>query len=239
MQPHRRGFWTADKSIQYPFRPLTVSLTSILCISVVGPFLMITFVEKFLHQRSPWNHIRKYAYTILSSILVNLYVKFTVGRLRPHFIDVCRPPSDLMKKDHFVIDYPCDPTVNPRYESNARQSFYSGHAAFAICAAVYLILYSQERLSRSIKSSCLQLIILMIGVYPGITQVNNYWHHWSDVLFGYFAGALFAYLGYFYVWRLKWQAITEYWWKVSLWATHHLLVSITVCQSFLLIIPVK
>jgi membrane-associated phospholipid phosphatase len=199
MEPHRRGFWTNDISIQYPYRPLTVSLTSILCIAFLGPFLTIIFVEKVLHQRASWTHIRKYAFTIVSTILMNLYVKFAVGRLRPHFIAVCGPSPEVMATKQFVTDYTCDSNVKARDESQARQSFYSGHAAYSVCAAVYLILFLQDRLRRSLKTSFLQLVILMIGIYPGITQVNNYWHHCSDVLFGYFAGALFAYLGYFHV----------------------------------------
>ena len=183
LEPHKRGFWTHDQSIQYPFRPLTVSLGSILSISFVAPFLVISLTEKFVNQRAPLLALKKYAFTIVSNIMVNLYVKFAVGRLRPHFLDVCRPSAEVMARNQFVTHFTCHPDVHPRSVSQARQSFYSGHASFAMCAAIYLILYTHDKWSRCLRTSFLQLVMFMIGVYPGLTQVNNYWHHWDDVLF--------------------------------------------------------
>ena len=199
LEPHKRGFWTHDKSIQYPFRPLTVSLGSILSISFLAPFLVISLTEKYINQKPPLLALKKYAFTIVSNILVNIYVKFVVGRLRPHFLDVCRPSAEVMARNQFVTNFTCHPDVHPRSVSQARQSFYSGHASFAMCAAIYLILYTRDKWSRCLRTSFLQLVMFMIGLYPGLTQVNNYWHHWDDVLFGFFAGTAFAVLGYVYV----------------------------------------
>lgn len=41
--------------------------------------------------------------------------------------------------------------------------------------------------------------VLLLGMYPGITQVNNYWHHASDVVTGLIAGTLSAILNYNFV----------------------------------------
>jgi len=85
MTPHKRGFWTDDQSIQYPYRPLTVNLNTILAIAFVAPTAFIYFIS-FLELRNPFPQLKKYLFVILANILVNLYVKFAVGRLRPHFL---------------------------------------------------------------------------------------------------------------------------------------------------------
>lgn len=193
--PYKRGFWTGDTSIRYPFRPLTVSVAFVIVVSYVIPMLIIIFTERMLLRVHPGEHLKKFSFVTLANLLVNLFFKFTTGRLRPHFLTLCKVKGlEDRGINEFLADYTCTEET-----SDARQSFYSGHAAISMCAATYIIIYIQEKFPRSLTKSFFQIIIMLIGFYPGVTQINNFHHHWSDVATGYAAGVTFALLGYFFV----------------------------------------
>lgn len=65
--------------------------------------------------------------------------KYAVGRLRPFFIEVCQPEFDrtLCENSTFIENYECTGT-NVDGILEARKSFFSGHAAHSMTAAVFL-----------------------------------------------------------------------------------------------------
>uniref|UniRef100_A0A8C0G875 Phosphatidic acid phosphatase type 2/haloperoxidase domain-containing protein n=1 Tax=Chelonoidis abingdonii TaxID=106734 RepID=A0A8C0G875_CHEAB len=120
--------------------------------------------------------------------------KITVGRLRPHFLAVCRPDLALLNCSRgYVEEYAC--TVGPSQEKEARKSFYSGHASFAMYSMTYLF-YLQARLTwrgARLLRPLLQFVLLLLALYTGLTRISDYWHHPSDVAVGFLQGALIAY----------------------------------------------
>lgn len=42
----------------------------------------------------------------LAQIIVNVG-KYYIGRLRPHFLYVCRPNVDCVSRDQYIINYKC------------------------------------------------------------------------------------------------------------------------------------
>ena len=60
--------------------------------------------------------------------------KYTIGRLRPHFLAVCKPDFSKLNcstgfKKNFITNYVC--TGDKDLIKEARLSFPSGHASFA------------------------------------------------------------------------------------------------------------
>jgi hypothetical protein len=86
---------------------------------------------------------------LVATLIFTSMAKFPVGRLRPHFIDLCNPrignesESEYCLKpvnQHRYVDverYSCDDGVSPALISEARLSFYSGHSSLAMCTAVF------------------------------------------------------------------------------------------------------
>uniref|UniRef100_S4RKE9 Phosphatidic acid phosphatase type 2/haloperoxidase domain-containing protein n=1 Tax=Petromyzon marinus TaxID=7757 RepID=S4RKE9_PETMA len=63
--------------------------------------------------------------------------KFSVGRLRPHFLDVCKPDRALYNcSEGYITRVVC--TGDPAVIAEARKSFFSGHASFAMYSMVFL-----------------------------------------------------------------------------------------------------
>lgn len=134
-EPHRRGFWCNDMSIRYPYQPLTISLAVIIVVSWVVPMCVIVYTEGAGPNVRP--QLRKFLFSAATNLMLNLFFKFTVGRLRPHFMAVCDPDVDCSANSGniFVSEYSCR-NQNRRAVNQARQSFYSGHASIAMNAAV-------------------------------------------------------------------------------------------------------
>jgi len=123
--------------------------------------------------------------------------KYSIGRLRPHFIDVCKPESlDLnatCQSHIYITDYVCT-GPDEYYIRDAHLSFFSGHSAFSFYAAWFTTLYLQARIYRPLFSRILlptiQFALFALAAACSYSRISDYKHHWSDVLFGAIVGSV-------------------------------------------------
>ncbi|KAH0628755.1 hypothetical protein JD844_010247, partial [Phrynosoma platyrhinos] len=217
VSPVRRGFFCNDSSISYPLQQ-TETITDLVLISVGIPiaFITITLGESF-HVRNVPHSSRSIVSNpyvaalykemgaflfgcIVSQSLTNM-AKLAVGRLRPHFLAACRPNfTHINCSAGYLEDYVC--TGGTSAEKEARKSFYSGHASFAMYTMVYLVFYLQARFTwqgARMLRPLVQFVFLMVAVYTGLTRISDYRHHPSDVVVGLVQGALVAYWVAFHI----------------------------------------
>lgn len=64
--------------------------------------------------------------------------KYSVGRLRPHFLDVCQPDTTDCVANTYVDTYVCLGTDAKKLK-DARLSFFSGHCATSFYYATFII----------------------------------------------------------------------------------------------------
>lgn len=127
--------------------------------------------------------------------------KYSIGRLRPHFLSVCKP--DTAQYDctsGYITADVC--TGDQSLIREARLSFPSGHASFSSYSMIFAILYVQARLQwRSVLllRPLVQLVLFYMAFYTCLSRVSDYKHHWSDVLAGAIIGFLTAVLVVFKV----------------------------------------
>lgn len=197
-EPNRRGFWCHDETIRYPLEDLIIGLRTIVTTSLVlVPIIIIANETMLLKSVHASNELSKYLFGFFINVLVMLGTKFAFGRLRPHFIAVCNPEincDEPQNQRRYITDYVCR---NPNFKqvSQARQSFFSGHASIGLFTGLFLAGYIMRRCPPfGLTRVIIQITVICIGLVPGLTQVNNYWHHWSDVLTGYIVGGFFALL---------------------------------------------
>jgi len=121
--------------------------------------------------------------------------KYTIGRLRPHFLAVCQPQlsdgtmcSDPVNLHRYVENYECaGEGFTVEDVRQGRLSFPSGHSSLAFYAMVYVALYLQRKITwRGSKLSrhFVQFALVMVAWYTALSRVMDHWHHWSDVLSG-------------------------------------------------------
>ncbi|XP_073499801.1 phospholipid phosphatase 3 isoform X1 [Phyllobates terribilis] len=220
IQPYRRGFYCNDDSIRYPNKSgetindavLSAAgiLISILAI-IVGEFFRIYYLKQRSYSfiQNPYvsalyKQVGCFVFGCAISQSFTDIAKVSIGRLRPHFIEVCKPNFTLincsLESHEYIQNYECTGPESKVIE--ARKSFFSGHASFSMYTMLYLVFYLQSRFTwrgARLLRPLLQFTLLMMAFYTGLSRVSDHKHHPTDVLAGFVQGALVAYCIVFFV----------------------------------------
>ncbi|KAK2117864.1 Phospholipid phosphatase 1 [Saguinus oedipus] len=150
--PFQRGVFCNDESIKYPYKEDTIPYA--LLGGIIIPFSIIVMILgetlsvycNLLHSNS---FIRNnYIATIYKAIGTFLFgaaasqsltdiAKYSIGRLRPHFLDVCDPDwSKINCSDGYIENYIC--RGNAEKVKEGRLSFYSGHSSFSMYCMLFV-----------------------------------------------------------------------------------------------------
>ncbi|KAK2916738.1 hypothetical protein QQF64_025327 [Cirrhinus molitorella] len=220
VKPYKRGFFCGDTSITYPYIeteaiPDSMLITGGIIITglaiAVGECYRVRF--RGVHSRAFVSNLYvSCLYKELGSFLFGCCVgqsltnmaKLSVGRLRPHFLSACNVTYESLNciPGTYISDVTCNNNSNTKIMEEARKSFFSGHASFAMYTLLYLAFYLQARLSwrgARLLRPLLQFMLVMLAVYTGLTRISDYRHHPTDVLTGFLQGGLTAYWVAFYI----------------------------------------
>ena len=161
-------------------------------------------------------------YALITSGLFQVFIKWLIGGLRPHFYAACKPDlkaaavgsgigfSGLMF-DRSVC------TGDDAEINDSLESFPSGHATTAFAGFVFLALYFNAHLkvfsaARSAHWKFLLFFAPLLGasLIAGSVTVD-YFHHWYDSLGGAIIGTMVAFAAY----RVHYTSIWD-------WRNNHL-----------------
>ncbi|RNA11440.1 lipid phosphate phosphohydrolase 1 isoform X3 [Brachionus plicatilis] len=218
-------YFTCDMSdISFPYKSDTVKFWVVGIYGVLGPLVFIIFVELLNAKIFPFqNKNQQPFYSRLRSLGIYLFHSISlfifgvsivlllteigkrwIGRLRPHFLDVCKPNLSQ-------IDCVTNGLSGTIYNSistggnfctgdagdieEARLSFPSGHASFSAYTMLFLIIYLEARLFlvrfRYIKA-LIQLTAFIASFVTSISRISDYHHRGSDVVGGLVLGSIIA-----------------------------------------------
>ncbi|KAG8456614.1 hypothetical protein GDO86_002406 [Hymenochirus boettgeri] len=214
--PFKRGFFCSDDSIRYPYKEDTISygllggimIPFCIIVMILGEALSVLYSDlrsnAFVRNHyvaTIYKAIGTFIFGAATSQSLTDIAKYTIGRLRPHFLDVCKPNwSKINCSLGYIENFVCE--GNAAQSNEARLSFYSGHSSFSMYCMVFLALYLQSRMkgdwARLIRPT-LQFGLIAVSVYVGLSRVSDYKHHWSDVLTGLIQGAIVGILIVLYV----------------------------------------
>uniref|UniRef100_A0A1A9WD98 Phosphatidic acid phosphatase type 2/haloperoxidase domain-containing protein n=1 Tax=Glossina brevipalpis TaxID=37001 RepID=A0A1A9WD98_9MUSC len=225
IEPYSRGFFCNDETIKYPFRSNTVTPTVLGVIIGLPPLLIIISSEYIrLHYKGNANDMRSlwglivplwlinclkqlvyFSFGLLLTIDATEIGKYTIGRIRPHFIAICQPQlrdgsscSNATNQHRYIENYYCARTGYSADDvRQARLSFPSGHASLAFYALLYMVIYLQNRVvwqKGQLIKPFIQFTLLTSAWFIALTRIMDNWHHWSDVMAGSILGTLGALL---------------------------------------------
>lgn len=224
-KPYRRGFNCDDESIRYPFRESTVSTAVLVTYCLMIPALTIVLTEvvrnrsvrngRRTHSNSRqllwiiYNELMAFMFGFTAIIFLTNIAKYTIGRLRPHFLDVCKPDLDTlcpMDKHiyRYIEEYDCKGTDSIALK-DSRLSFFSGHSSMSAYSMIFTVIYMQYKVKwqqLSLMRPLIQMSLIYLAFYTGLSRISDYKHHWSDVLVGMIIGTLAAVLSSHYVSKL-------------------------------------
>nr|XP_042713466.1 phospholipid phosphatase 1 isoform X3 [Chrysemys picta bellii] len=216
IKPYQRGFFCNDDSIKYPFHDSTVTSTVLYAVGFTLPIFSIIVGEGLsvyyncLHSNSfvrnnyiatIYKAIGTFIFGAAASQSLTDIAKYSIGRLRPHFLAICQPDWTRVNCSlGYIENFPCQ---GDKVQVNeGRLSFYSGHSSFSMYCMLFLALYLQARMkgdwARLVRPT-VQFGLIAASIYVGLSRVSDYKHHWSDVLTGLLQGAVVAVLIVVYV----------------------------------------
>ncbi|KAK4311592.1 hypothetical protein Pmani_016919 [Petrolisthes manimaculis] len=221
-KPFERGFHCDDQSLRYPYKDSTIHTavlyvvgTSLPGFSMLGLEYWRCRTESVGQQVSVrgrslppfiwawYSTIGTFLFGCACSQLLTDVAKYSIGRLRPHFLDICQPDwSQINCTDpyRYIDPIPCTSTNSHRMKE-ARLSFPSGHASFSAFTMVYFVIYLQMRYkfrTPKLVRPFIQFVCLMMTFYTSLSRVSDYKHHWSDVFSGFLLGTTVAVLILFF-----------------------------------------
>lgn len=220
--PASRSFAVLSKNNEVVFPQFALPLRQEIVPSslaiFLGPFVPVVCILVLqLHIRSFWdanNALFGVLYALSNATVFQVIIKWLIGGLRPHFLDVCKPDLSLaetLAKDKapynaagFTSMYYTREicTGDPQLINDALSSFPSGHTTAAFAGFVFLSLYINgkfkvfsDRQSHMWKMMVFFAPILLATLIGGSLTIDAF-HNWYDIVAGAVIGTTMAFSAY-------------------------------------------
>ncbi|MGH0172475.1 UNVERIFIED_CONTAM: hypothetical protein FKN15_005182 [Acipenser sinensis] len=123
IKPYQNGFFCNDDSIRYPFHNSTITSTVLytvgftlpICSMIIGECLSVHY-KRLQSNSSVRNNYVACLYKAIGTFLFGAAMsqsltdigKYSIGRLRPHFLDVCKPNwAEINCKAGYIENFTC------------------------------------------------------------------------------------------------------------------------------------
>lgn len=185
---------------------------------------IFVFLVMQIRIRSFWdanNAIIGLLYALITAAVFQVFLKWLIGGLRPHFLAVCQPDVTRIanqydakgfKELYFTRDI-CTGDIDTIDDS--LESFPSGHTTAAFAGFVYLYLYLNAKLKvfANYHPAMWKLIaiyapILGAVLIGGALTIDEF-HNWYDIIAGAIIGTVMAFSAY----RMTYAAIWD--WRIN------------------------
>lgn len=155
-------------------------------------------------------------YSLITAAVFQVFLKWLIGGLRPHFLAVCKPDLPVggpeTGRGFGQIMYTrkiC--TGDTREINDSLESFPSGHATAAFAGFVFLYLYINAKLKvwsnyhpAMWKLALVYAPILGATLIAGTLTIDAY-HNWYDIVAGATIGTVMAFSAYRTVYASIWD----------------------------------
>jgi diacylglycerol diphosphate phosphatase / phosphatidate phosphatase len=144
----------------YPLRKEIIPIFAAAMLAALVPILVFLVMQ--IRIRSFWdvnNAIIGLLYSLITAAVFQVFLKWLIGGLRPHFLTVCQPDVSLARNNPGDAGSPYSPSgfTNIYYTreictgdineiDDSLESFPSGHTTAAFAGFVYLYLYLNAKL---------------------------------------------------------------------------------------------
>ncbi|KAF3988808.1 hypothetical protein FT663_00407 [Candidozyma haemuli var. vulneris] len=214
-RPFNRQFKLNDHTIQHPFTH-EERVTGHMCLFLAAfvPSVSMTVGSFIKHRKNKDQALHLLQVSLLGAALtvsldgiITDILKNWVGRPRPDFLERCGAPSNT-PTDVFVDISVCTAPLGELRLIDGMRSTPSGHSSISFSAFLFLAmwLFGQLQLSVNVASKPVYLYILsmsplVLAAYVALSRVQDYRHHFSDIVSGMIIGcsvAVAVYRKYFH-----------------------------------------
>ncbi|KAK0113828.1 hypothetical protein ONS95_014075 [Cadophora gregata] len=208
----------------YPMRNEIVPIWAAALLASLVPIAIFLIMQ--IRIRSFWdvnNANIGLLYSLITAAVFQVFLKWLIGGLRPHFLAVCKPNLPAItaqETGNGLRQIMYDRTICTGDESeidDSLESFPSGHSTAAFAGFVFLSLYLNAKLKvwSNYHPAMWKLIatyapILGATLIAGALTIDEY-HNWYDCLAGAIIGTVMAFSSYRMVYASIWD-----------WRTNHI-----------------
>lgn len=201
----------------YPMRNEIVPIWAAALLAVLVPIAVFLIVQ--IRTRSFWdvnNATIGLLYSVITAAVFQVFLKWLIGGLRPHFLAVCKPavPLNGVNSGNGLRGIMYDRSIctgDEKEINDSLESFPSGHTTAAFAGFVYLSLYLNAKLKVAANyHPALWKLIAVMAPLLGATLIGgaltiDEFHNWYDVLAGAIIGTLMAFTSYRMVYASIWD----------------------------------
>ncbi|PSN67440.1 acid phosphatase/Vanadium-dependent haloperoxidase [Corynespora cassiicola Philippines] len=205
----------------YPLRNEIIPIFAAALMAALIPIAVFLICQ--IRVRSFWdvnNATIGLLYSLITAAVFQVFIKWLIGGLRPHFLYVCRPdlsraqsnPGGNVANGFRQIMYDRSVCTGDEKEINdALESMPSGHTTAAFAGFVFLYLYLNGKLKvfSNYHPAMWKLIVLyapLLGacLIAGALTIDEY-HNWYDLVAGAVIGSAMAFSSYRMVYASVWD----------------------------------
>lgn len=200
----------------YPLRKNIIPIWAAALLAALVPIVVILAMQ--IRVRSFWdvnNAIMGLLYSLITAAVFQVFLKWLIGGLRPHFLAVCKPalPNGIeIGTGYRQIMYDRSICTGDRDEiDDSLESFPSGHSTAAFAGFIFLYLYLNAKLK--VFSNYHPAMWKLVAVYApvlGATLIAgsltiDEFHNWYDCVAGAIIGTVMAFSAYRMVYASVWD----------------------------------
>lgn len=192
----------------YPFRADIIPIWLAAFLAFIVPFIFIMLMQIRVRSLNDVNTaVMGLLFSLISAAVFQVFIKWLIGGLRPHFFSVCKPNINATNVgsgtgfDGLLFDRSICTGKEDEIDY-ALQSMPSGHSAVAFASLLYLSFYLNGKLKifANYRPQYWKFILffapLLGAVLIASSLTIDHYHHWYDVLAGSTIGIMYAFGAY-------------------------------------------
>ena len=135
-----------------------------------------------------YHHFMYFTLGALTTLLFTELAKYTIGRLRPHYLSLCGPrlTSELYHDEFGNLKFVMEPEEELFENHKIRGlSFLSGNSSFSFFCGIFLIIYLWANLNSrfmNVLRPFLQFGMAILSFWVSLTRISDYFHHPLDII---------------------------------------------------------
>lgn len=189
----------------YPLRKNIIPIYAAALIAFFVPFVFFVLFQ--IRHRSPamlLDSTMGLLESLITAAVFQVFNKWLIGGLRPHFLDVCKPDFSLQTGTGFsgymYTRAVC--TGDEKEINDSLESWMSGHSTAAFAGLIYLALYfnAQLKVMSDHRPAYWKMVLTIAPIcgavlIAGSLTIDEY-HNWWDCVGGGLTGTLCAIIAY-------------------------------------------
>ena len=207
-----------NPEISYPFHRNLISSWLAGLLAFIIPFIFIMLMQIRLRSFDDANTATMgLFFSLLSSTNCQVFMKWLIGGLRPHFFFVCKLNSNRTSfgAGQGFNGLMFDRSICTGDEMDiigALKSMPSGHTTIIFAGLIYCSLYLNGKLKifANYRPQYWKLVLffvpILVAVIIAASLLIDHYHHWYDILVGSIIGTMFAFGSY----RFQYASIWDY-----------------------------